>query len=169
MSLPRDKLTKGQPEITMHRRVFATALALALAAPLTSHANDANEAAVNARQSLMTLIAYNLGPMALMAQGRMDYDADIAQRSADNLYNVTRHAQDRLWPEGTAYGEMDDTAARPAIWEDLEEFSHRYSVLQDAAEGVRGAAGDGLSALQGALGDLGGACRACHDQFRVAD
>ena len=153
----------------MHRPLIAATIALSLGAPFAAHANEAAEAAVNARQSLMTLIAYNLGPMALMAQGRMDYDADIAQNAADNLHSVTRHSMERLWPEGTAHGEMEDTAARPAIWEDLEEFSIRYSNLQDATATMQGAAGDGLSNLQAALGDVGGACRACHEQFRVTD
>jgi cytochrome c556 len=153
----------------MHRPLIAAAIAASLTAPFPAYANEATEAAVKARQSLMTLIAYNLGPMALMAQGRMEYDADIAQYAADNLHAVTRHSQERLWPEGSAHGEFEDTAARPAIWENLEEFSTRYSALQDAAATVQGAAGDGLGSLQGALGDLGGACRACHEQFRVSD
>lgn len=153
----------------MPRPVLVATLALGLATPLAAHANEAGEAAVKARQSLMTLIAYNLGPMALMAQGRMEYDAEVAQNAADNLYTLTRHSQERLWPEGTAHGEMEGTDARPAIWDELEEFSNRFSDLQDASAATREAAGDDLASLQGALSTLGGACRNCHEQFRVTD
>jgi cytochrome c556 len=153
----------------MHRPLIAAALATSLCAPVAAQSNDAAEAAVKARQSLMTLIAYNLGPMAQMAQGRVDYDAETAQAAADNLYTLTRHSQERFWPEGTAHGTFDGTAARPEIWQNLEEFSNRYTALQDAAATMQDAAGDGLQSLQGALGDVGGACRSCHDDFRVSD
>jgi cytochrome c556 len=153
----------------MHRRLIAAALAAALATPLAAQTDEAAQAAVNARQSMMTLFSYNLGPMALMAQGRLDYDAATAQAAADNLYSVSRHSQERFWPEGTAHGEFPDSAARPEIWQNLEEFSTRFGNLQDAAAAMQGAAGDGLPALQAAVGDLGGACRACHDDFRVTD
>lgn len=158
----------------MPRRPLLLSLALATAAtafvlPLAAQADEAEQAAVDARQSLMTLFSHNLGPLALMAQGRLDYDAATAQAAADNLYHLTRHTQDRLWPAGTAHGEFPDSAARAAIWENLEEFSNRYAALQQAAEAMQGAAGGGLQALQGALAGLGGACRGCHEQFRVAD
>jgi cytochrome c556 len=150
----------------MHRPLAVAFLALTLSAPLAS---KADEAAIEARQSLMTLFSFNLGPMALMAQGRMDYDAETAQTAAANLYHASRHAQDRLWPEGTAQGEFEGSRARPAIWENLEEFASRYSALQDAAANMNEVAGDGLDALQGALGGLAGACRNCHDDFRLTN
>ena len=153
----------------MKRPLAAIALAALTAAPGTALADEAAEAALKARQSLMTLIAYNLGPLAQMAQGRIEYDAALAQASADNLHALTRHSQERLWPEGTAQGELDGSRALPAIWQDLEEFATRYAALQQAVATVQGVAGDGLGAVQGALGDLGGACRACHEQFRVTD
>lgn len=153
----------------MHRPLIAAALALGLCTPLAAQTDEAAQAAVNARQSMMTLFAYNLGPMALMAQGRMEYNAEVAQAAAANLYNVSRHSQERFWPEGTAHGEFPDTDARPEIWQNLEEFSTRFANLQEAAAAMQQAAGEGLPALQAGLNDLGGACRACHDDFRVTD
>ena len=153
----------------MKRPIAALALAALTAAPGAALADEVAEAALKARQSLMTLIAYNLGPLAQMAQGRIDYDAEAAQAAADNLHAMTRHSQERLWPEGTAHGEIEGSAARPAIWTDLEEFSNRYAALQDAATMIQGVAGEGLGAVQGALGGVGQACQACHEQFRVSD
>jgi len=150
----------------MHRSLTVAVLAASLVLPAIARAD---EAAVKARQSLMTLIAYNLGPLAQMAQGRIDYNADTAQIAADNLVAVTRHAQDRLWPEGTAQGEIEGSRALPAVWDDLDEFATRYAALQDATATMQAAAGDGLTALQGALGPLGGACQACHQPFRASD
>lgn len=153
----------------MSRSLIAAALAASLCLPGAAFANEANEAALKARQSLMSLIAYNLGPLAQMAQGRIDYDAEAAQAAADNLFNLTRHSQERLWPEGTAEGQIEGSAARPAIWENLDDFARRYGDLQTAAATMQEAAGDGLQSLQGALGGLGGACQACHQQYRVSD
>jgi cytochrome c556 len=144
-------------------------LALTLALPGAALADEAAEAALKARQSLMSLIAYNLGPMAQMAQGRIDYDAAAAQAAADNLHGLTRHSQERLWPEGTANGEREGSRALPAVWENLEEFAMRYATLQDATTALQAVAGDGLQAVQGALGGVGGACRDCHQTYRLTD
>ncbi len=126
----------------------------------------ADNPAVNARQAQFTLYSFNVGVLAQMAQGQMDYDAEMAQAAADNLYHLTRHDQSRLWPEGTDNESIAGTRALPAIWDDLEGFAGRYSALQDAAAAMQEAAGTDLASLQGALGGLGGTCQACHQEFR---
>jgi cytochrome c556 len=139
----------------------ATAIALIL--PSLAVANEA----VTARKAQFALYAYNLGILAPMAQGRVPYDAERAQTAADTLFHLTRIDQGPLWPEGTDNATIEGTRALPMIWSDLEGFTARYSALQDAAVTLQGVAGTDLASLQGALGPFGGACGACHQQFRA--
>ncbi len=140
---------------------LAAALTTALALPAL-----ADNPAVEARQGQFKLYSFNVGVLAGMAQGEMEYDAEMAQTAADNLYHLTRHDQSRLWPEGTDNESIDNTRALPAIWDDLEGFANRFGALQEAAATMQDAAGTDLASLQGALGGLGGACQACHQEFR---
>ena len=146
------------------RTTFAASL-LGLAAAGMALA-DTNPA-VDARQSQFKLFAHNLAVVGSMAQGRMDYDAGAAQTAADNLFHVSRHDQGRMWPEGTDNGSIDGTRALPAIWEDLDDFAVKFAGLQTAAENLQSVAGDGMDALRPAVGQLGGACAACHDSYRA--
>lgn len=150
-----------------HPLLAATLGLAALCSIPGSPALAETDPAVEARQSQFKLYAHNLAVLGPMVQGRIDYDADAAQTAADNLFHLTRHDQGRMWPEGSDTGSRDDTRALPAIWEDLDDFAARFGALQAAAENLQGVAGDGLDALRPAVGQLGGACAACHDDYRA--
>lgn len=139
----------------------------AVSASIAAGAAYANDAAVKARQGQFALYAFNLGPLAGMAQGQVPYDATVAQAAADNLVHLTSLDQSRHWPEGTDSMSIDGTRALPAIWDDLDDFAAKFEALQTAALAMQAAAGTDLAALQAALGPLGGACQACHQANRA--
>lgn len=138
------------------------AIALAVALPAIAQDNPA----IGQRQGQFNLYVHNFGVLGGMVQGRMDYDAALAQTAADNLYHVTRHDQSRLWPEGTDSGSAEGTRARPAIWEDLDDFMSKFVALQTAAQDLQGSAGGGLDALRAGFGPLAQSCQACHEVYR---
>lgn len=125
------------------------------------------DAAVAARQAHMTLLAFNLGPLAQMAQGRIDYDAALAQTSADNLAALVAIDPMRQFPAGSDNGAVADTDALPEIWADLDDFTARYVRLREAVGTLQGNAGVDLASLQGGLRAVGGACGACHEAYRA--
>ncbi len=144
---------------------LATVAALALPSLATAQEVDPN---VRARQSLMTLYAYNLGVLGGMAQGRMPYDAEAAAAAATSLYHASRSGSARMWPAGSDNGAMQGTRALPAIWQNMDDFGSRFGALQGATEAMMAAAGTDLAALQGAMGPLGAACGGCHQTYRQA-
>lgn len=144
---------------------LATAAALALPGLATAQEVDPN---VHARQSLMDLYAYNLGVLGGMAQGRMEYDSELAAEAAESLHYLTMSVTERMWPEGSDNASMQGTRALPAIWTDGEGFEEREDALIAAAEAMSTAAGTDLASLQGAMGALGQACGACHQTYRQA-
>lgn len=152
----------------MFDRLTAPALAIALALPLAlPQAALASEASIGARKAQFQMFAFNLGVLGSMAQGRAEYDAEAAQVAADHLYHLTRVYNPALWPQGSDNASAENTRALPVIWENLEDFAERFGALQSAAEAMQGAAGTDLASLQGALGAVGGACAACHDNYRA--
>lgn len=145
-------------------RLAAAGLGLAL---MAGAAGADVQTAVEARQGQFKLFAFNLGPMVQMAQGNIDYDAELAGSAAASLAALVQVDQARLWPEGSDNASIEGTRALPAIWEDLEDFATRFATLQTAVADLEAAAGQDLDALRAALGPVGATCSACHEANRA--
>lgn len=144
------------------------ALVLALVGTATfagGHGADLDPA-VNARHSHMQLYAFNLGVLGGMAQGEVDYDAAAASTAASNLAMVAGLDQSAYWTEGTEAGTAEGSRALPAIWENMADYDTKNADMLAAAEAMAAVAGDGLEAVQANIRDLGGACSACHREYR---
>ncbi|MBL4768620.1 MAG: cytochrome c [Rhodobacteraceae bacterium] len=129
-------------------------------------ADDATDRAIKARQSLMQLYAFNIGGLGAMAKGTVPYDAETAGAYAANLVSLSSLNQTGLWPQGSDVGSYPDTAALPEIWSMYPDIMTKAKGLTDAATAMNAAAGTDLASLQGAMGQLGGACGACHKAYR---
>ena len=157
----------------MKSGMFAICGILATAVVATSaigdgHADKAIEAAVKARQSQMTLYSFNLGLLGGMAKGEIEYDADAAAAAASNLAALSQLDQSRLWPQGSDNAALgtDKTRALPAIWEAGSTAGEKGMAFANAAIAMEQAAGGGLDALRGAMGDVGKSCGGCHEDYR---
>lgn len=128
-------------------------------------------AAIDARQSHMTLYAFNLGPLGAMAKGEIEYDAETAAAAAENIAALARIDESRYWPPGSdmeTLGE-DRTEALKTIWAEGSEIGDRAETLVKTSADMARAAGNGLASLRAAIGPLGKACGGCHEDFRVAE
>jgi cytochrome c556 len=75
-----------------------------------------------------------------------------------------------FFPKGTGAEAGVKTGARAAIWQKPADFRTAATNLNGATRNLRLiTAGTDLGKIRGALGATGGACKACHDQFRVPD
>lgn len=146
--------------------VFGLSGAALVAGSLLAASHAEKNPAVEARKSLMQLIAFNLGPIGAMAKGDMPYDAETATTAANNLLTLSRVEIGPMFPEGTDNFSRDDTRALPEIWDDMDGFDAHKADLTAAAEAMVTAAGTDLASLQGAMKALGGACGGCHKDFR---
>jgi cytochrome c556 len=127
------------------------------------------ERALEIRQGHMLNYATNVGVLAGMAQGNADYDAQAAQRAADNLFHLASIDQSHYWLPGTAQGEIEDSAALPAIWENMADFEAKHAALLEAVTALQSTAGTDLAAVQAGLGAVGQACGACHQTYRARE
>ncbi|EPX76062.1 c-type cytochrome [Salipiger mucosus] len=143
--------------------------AIAATATLTAGAAVAQDYGdqLKARQGQFRILAINLGILGGMAKGEIDYDAERAQMAADNLVAVTSIQQQPLWPEESGEMSLDGTRAKVEIWDNWDDFASKWSALGEAAEVMASAAGEGQEAIGPALGEVGGACKSCHDDYRA--
>ncbi len=148
------------------RRITFSAAALGMGLAAATALADVTPA-VEARQGQFKLFAFNVGPMAQMAQGAIEYDAEVAGTAAANLAALVSVEQARLWPEESDNETVEGTRALPGIWDDLEDFASKFSDLQMAVADLEGAAGEDADALRGALGPVAAACSACHEDYRA--
>lgn len=156
--------------MTRLSRTIPLAVAALLAAPLAFAQDDSpEEQAQEAREAHMGLYGFHLGKLGAMAQGGMEYDAEVATRAADALVALSGFDHALYWIPGTAVGEVEDSRALPAIWEDYADFEAKQAALNEAATAMQAAAGTDLASLQGAMGALGGACGSCHEDYRQPD
>ncbi|MGI9357742.1 MAG: c-type cytochrome [Rhizobiaceae bacterium] len=125
---------------------------------------------IKARQSVMKLYSFNLGILGAMAKGEMDYDADLAKASADNLLATAKMNNGAMWPKGSdmaTAGNENLTWAKAVIWSSFPKVGEKHQALTDAATKMAAEAGNGVDAIRANIGTVGGSCKACHDDFRA--
>lgn len=147
------------------RLTMMTAIAATAMVPLIAYA-DAKDDALEARHGFMKMISINMGTLAGMAKGEIEYDESAASTAAANIEALTNYGAPALFVEGTANGEVDGSDALPAIWEKPEDFAKKYAALGEAAAGTSDAVKGGQGNVGPVLQELGGACKDCHDDYR---
>ncbi|MCB1367377.1 MAG: cytochrome c [Rhodobacteraceae bacterium] len=149
-------------------RIAGLALAgLTLAGPVA--AQDAVAKAIEARQSQMHLYAFNLGQLGAMAKGAIEYNADQASAAAGNLALLSTLNAGAMWVPGSDSMSVANTRALPDLWDNMADVGAKAQALAEAAAAMNDAAGNGLEALQAAMGPLGGACGGCHKVYRAPE
>lgn len=147
----------------MRLAIFAAALAI----PAAAFAADPVLDTIEARQGFYKLLGANMGVLAGMAKGQIDYDAAAAQTAADNMGTLTMYNVGHLYMPGTSSADSDKTRALPAIWEDFPGVQEKGAAFVEAVKAMQAVAGAGKDEMVAALGPLGGTCKACHDDYRA--
>jgi len=150
----------------MKRRTtgLVTAGTLLITAAGLAMADATPEDAASYRSSIMKALGGHIGAASMIVRGLIDNDGQLVTH-ARGIADTTKEL-DHVFPEGSDVG---DTEALPAIWQNPEEFAAAVKKSQDAADAFLAAAESGDAAAIGAgMRGLGGSCRGCHDDFRVA-
>jgi len=148
----------------MKRSGMAVVVALALGVAAGAvFAQAKPETLVKQRQSVMTLQGKYFGPMAGMAQGKLPYNADIVQRNAAFLDNLSRMAWDGFDPSTKDV----KSAALPAVYEQPDKFKEAQARLENEAHKLYELSRSGdEAAVKAQIGAVGKACGGCHESFR---
>ncbi len=152
------------------KSVAAIALAATVSVPMAIAADSAEEKAVKARRGYYQLVLHNAGPLFGMAKGDVEYNAEAATTSANNLKALTSMNVMTLWPAGSDKDALPGkTRALPKIWADFPGVGEKSKAFKAAVDGLVANAGGGLDSLRGAVGPLGASCKGCHDNYRAKD
>ena len=150
--------------------VAALALAATVGIPVAIAADSPEEKAVKARRGYYQLVLHNAGPLFGMAKGDVEYNAEAAMTSANNLKALSSMNVGSLWPAGSDNEALPGkTRALPKIWADFPGVGEKAQAFKAAIDGVVANAGGGLDSLRGAVGPLGASCKGCHDNYRAKD
>lgn len=96
-------------------------------------------------------------------------DLAVIVASAETI-NADAMKIEGFFPEGTSIDDGYDTEALATIWEQPEEFAAAHQRLVSASEEFLATANEGdVAAIGEGVGQLGGACKNCHDTFRLDD
>ena len=151
----------------MKKRLLLAGLALALGTgyTLTAFSQVKPEIMVKQRQAVMTLQGKYFGPMAGMAAGKVPYNADTVALNSAFLDALSRMPWD-----GFAESTKDvtvKTAALQTIWSEPAKFKDAQDNLQKQVQALVAVSRGGDEAAQkAAIGAVGKACGACHQNFR---
>lgn len=96
-------------------------------------------------------------------------DMAVIQTAAATVVEKSTGMED-WFPEGTGPDSGVETDALAVIWEDNPDFLTKVSDMQGAAAKFNEAAqGGDAAAIGGAMKELGGTCKSCHDKYRKDD
>lgn len=126
-------------------------------------ATASEQAAVEFRESAMTIYKWYMKPMGAMAKGDMPFDAEAFRSNAAGLATATQLDIMPGFPEGSDF----DTEAKPEIWENWAEFQEKFQALQREAKHLAETAATGdEAAVKAQFGKTGKTCGDCHKKFR---
>ena len=92
-------------------------------------------------------------------------DLGVIRTNAAKIADLSARAS-AWFPAGTG-PDVGKTGAKPAIWQNPQDFTAKLRTFQGAAKAFAAAAnGNDLNGVKAKLADLGGACKACHDKYR---
>lgn len=121
------------------------------------------EDAVKYRKAAFTVMAAHFGRVGAMVNGRAPFDAAAAQANLEVANTMAKLPFTAFGP-GTDVG---DTRAKPNIWSDNAKFTAAANKMVEEMGKLNAAAKTGnLDQIKAAFGPVGGACKACHDDFR---
>jgi cytochrome c556 len=148
----------------MKKLAIAAGACLAATAILASAQQVKPEDHIKYRKAAYSLLGLHFGSLAAMAQDKKPYNKEEAIRDADFAALVATEPRNHFG-EGTDKGE---TKAKPEIWQKRADFDAKMDkMVQETAKLPQVARNGDLSALKKAVADTGGACKACHDDYRA--
>lgn len=142
--------------------IVGTLLAVSLAIPAQAQFAKPEDA-IKYRKASFNVMAAHFGRVGAMANGRIPYDAKMAQENAEIVAAMAKLPW-AAFGEGTDKG---DTRAKPEIWKEAAKYKDASDKMQAEMVKLNTAAKAGsLDALKVAFGPTAASCKACHDAFR---
>ncbi len=146
------------------KTILTVSLSAAIALPALAHI-ERSEPLQSLRQSYFALVGMTFGPMGDMVKGKIEWNGDQFATWANDLAAISSVSVERGFAPGSDKGK---TRAKPAIWENPEDFAEKLAALRMEAAALSAAAKSGDKAAAVAqFKKTGGTCKACHDEYKA--
>ncbi|HQQ69668.1 MAG TPA: cytochrome c [Alicycliphilus sp.] len=149
----------------LKKLAFSSAVAAAALLALPAQAQFAKpEEAIKYRQGSLFVIGQHFGRIGAMVNGKMPFDAKVAQENADIVAAMAALPWAGFGP-GTDKGAPNK--AKPNVWTEQAKFNeHAQTFQQEAAKLATAAKTGNLEQIKTAFGPAAQSCKSCHDAFR---
>lgn len=155
-------LKTGLVSATLATAIFAGTVSAQEAAMNEKHA----KAAAKYRHALYELVYSNMAPLGGMAKGAIPFDQQTIETNAMRLEQLADMMADYLKVDTRKFDV--DTEAKDEIWENWSDVESKIADLKAAASDLQQVAKAGdESKYRAAIGKVGGACKACHDDYKA--
>jgi cytochrome c556 len=149
----------------MSRSRFSLVVLLSAAVSLPAIAHiERSEPLQSLRQSYFAIVGMTFGPMGDMVKGDIEWNGEQFAAWASDLAAVSSVTVERGFAAGSDKGK---TRARPEIWDNKADFEEKLGNFRmQAAKLAEVAATGDRQAIAGQFRQTGGACKACHDNYK---
>ncbi|MBL0087103.1 MAG: cytochrome c [Ideonella sp.] len=150
----------------MKRQLVAVVVALGTLASLPAAAQfQKPEDAVKYRKAAFQVMAMHFGRIGAMVSGKAPFDAAAAASNAEVAAFMSKLPY-AGFVDGTSGTEKG--SPKPIVWTERAKFDEDAKKMQDEMAKLAAAAkGGNADQVKAAFGNTAGACKNCHDHFRV--
>ena len=148
----------------MCKSVIAVSAILMALVTGSAAAHAKPEDVIKYRQAVYKVMGWNFAPMAAMVKGEKPYDKEAFVRHAMIVGQMSP-----LAVEGFATGSDKgaETKAKPEIWTKSADFWEKMDKMVGETNKLAAIARTGsFDEIKKQFGATGGACKACHDDYR---
>lgn len=145
-------------------------LALSLAGAASAQAKP--EDLIKARQSGYAFMAWNMGKIkAQVVDGAVPYNKDQVLAAATAIAATANSGMGALYAPGTEQGKgWAETRVKPEFFKESGEVAKIAVNFTEQSNKLQQVAATGEQAkIKAQFGEVGKACKACHDKYRIEE
>ena len=107
-----------------------------------------------------------MAPLGGMAKGAIPYDTQMMQTNGMRMEQLADMLSDYLKVDTRKFDV--DTEAKDTLWDNYSDVESKIGDLKAAAANLQSVATSGdEAAYRKAIGQLGGTCKSCHDDYKA--
>lgn len=137
--------------------ITTAALCLGLAAAAVAQDNP-----VAKREQMMKQVGASVGALGAIAKGEKPYDAEAVKAAL-----TTISTEMKVFPDHFPAGSEVNSAAAPAIWDNMDDFKAKSMKLASDADTLLASMPADQAGVQQAVQTLGANCSTCHQTYRL--
>ncbi|MCM2290301.1 MAG: cytochrome c [Sulfuritalea sp.] len=147
-------------------KIAVAVLAIGISSATVAQSIGKAEDQIRWRQSVMQTLGWSMARIKANIEG--SYNKDQVIQAANTIQALANSGSGGLFQPGTDTGKgWRDTNVKPELFTNaakLREVGMAYN--KEANEMAKVAAGGDAAAVKAQFGNLGKACKGCHDEFR---